>query len=88
LPTSTRSCALPDLVSIQRDSFRWFLDRGLAEAFADISPIEDFTGQLNLELEFDPVDRSRPAPASEVPVEECKEKDMTYAAPSSCGRGS
>jgi len=71
---------LPDLVAIQRDSFQWFLDRGLAETFADISPIEDFTGQLSLELEFDPTDVDlRPPP--KFSVEECKEKDMTYAAP-------
>jgi DNA-directed RNA polymerase subunit beta len=71
---------LPDLVAIQRDSFRWFLDRGLAETFRDISPIEDFTGQLRLELEFDPTDQDlRPPP--KFTMEECKEKDMTYAAP-------
>ena len=71
---------LPDLVAIQRDSFQWFLDRGLAETFNDISPIEDFTGQLSLELEFDPTDPDlRPPP--KFSVEECKEKDMTYAAP-------
>ena len=71
---------LPDLIAIQRDSFRWFLDKGLAEAFADISPIEDFTGQLSLELEFDPTDPDlRPPPKFR--EEECKEKDMTYAAP-------
>jgi len=71
---------LPDLIAIQRDSFQWFLDRGLADAFADISPIEDFTGQLSLELEFDPTDPDlRPPP--KFTVEECKEKDMTFAAP-------
>jgi DNA-directed RNA polymerase subunit beta len=71
---------LPDLIAIQRDSFQWFLDKGLAEAFNDISPIEDFTGQLSLELEFDPKDVDlRPPP--KFSVEECKEKDMTYAAP-------
>ncbi len=71
---------LPDLISIQRDSFQWFLDKGLAEAFSDISPIEDFTGQLSLELEFDPSDPDlRPPP--KFTVEECKEKDMTFAAP-------
>jgi len=71
---------LPDLISVQRDSFQWFLDKGLAEAFGDISPIEDFTGQLSLELEFDPADPDlRPPP--KFSVEECKEKDMTYAAP-------
>src|SRR5580698_122534 len=69
---------LPDLIAIQRDSFQWFLDKGLAEAYHDISPIEDFTGQLSLELEFDPKDPDlRPPP--KFTVEECKEKDMTYA---------
>jgi DNA-directed RNA polymerase subunit beta len=71
---------LPDLIAVQRDSFRWFLDQGLAETFRDISPIEDFTGQLRLELEFDASDQDlRPPP--KFTVEECKEKDMTYAAP-------
>ncbi|MCL5445556.1 MAG: DNA-directed RNA polymerase subunit beta, partial [Actinobacteria bacterium] len=71
---------LPDLISIQRDSFQWFLEKGLVETFNDISPIEDFTGQLSLELEFDPSDPDlRPIP--KFSVEECKEKDMTYAAP-------
>ena len=54
---------LPDLIAIQRESFQWFLDHGLAETFADISPIEDFTGQLRLELEFDASDPDlRPPP--------------------------
>jgi len=71
---------LPDLIAIQRDSFQWFLDRGLADTFRDISPIEDFTGQLRLELEFDPDDQDlRPPP--KFTVDECKEKDMTYSAP-------
>ncbi len=71
---------LPDLIAIQRDSFKWFLDRGLADTFRDISPIEDFTGQLRLELEFDAEDPDlRPPP--KFTVEECKEKDMTYSAP-------
>ncbi len=71
---------LPDLISIQRDSFNWFLLRGLAEAFSDISPIKDFTEQLQLELEFDPDDEDlRPPP--KFSVEECKEKDMTFSAP-------
>jgi DNA-directed RNA polymerase subunit beta len=71
---------LPDLIAIQRDSFQWFLDRGLADTFRDISPIEDFTGTLRLELEFDPDDIDlRPPP--KFSVEECKEKDMTFSAP-------
>ncbi len=71
---------LPDLIAIQRESFQWFLYQGLAEAFRDISPIKDFTETLSLELEFDPNDEDlRPPP--KFTVEECKEKDMTYAAP-------
>ncbi|HEY2331817.1 MAG TPA: DNA-directed RNA polymerase subunit beta [Acidimicrobiales bacterium] len=71
---------LPDLISIQRSSFEWFLQAGLAETFRDISPIEDFSGTLRLELEFDPDDEDlRPPP--KFSVEECKEKDMTFSAP-------
>jgi DNA-directed RNA polymerase subunit beta len=71
---------LPDLIAVQRASFRWFLDQGLAETFRDISPIKDFTETLQLELEFDPTDEDlRPPP--KFTVEECKEKDMTFSAP-------
>ena len=72
--------ALPDLIAIQRESFKWFTDHGLAEAFRDISPIRDFTETLSLELEYDPTDEDlRPEP--KFTVEECKEKDMTFSAP-------
>ena len=72
--------SLPDLISVQRDSFEWFLQEGLKETFRDISPIKDFTETLQLELEFDPDDEDlRPPP--KFSVEECKEKDMTYSAP-------
>jgi DNA-directed RNA polymerase beta subunit len=78
---------LPDLIAIQRESFEWFLKEGLAETFRDISPIKDFTETLQLELEFDPDDEDlRPPP--KFSVEECKEKDMTYARRSSCAPGS
>ncbi len=71
---------LPDLIAIQRASFEWFLNEGLAETFRDISPIKDFTETLQLELEFDPDDEDlRPPP--KFSVEECKEKDMTFSAP-------
>ncbi|MFN3219665.1 MAG: DNA-directed RNA polymerase subunit beta [Acidimicrobiales bacterium] len=71
---------LPDLIAIQRASFEWFLQEGLANTFRDISPIKDFSETLQLELEFDPDDEDlRPPP--KFSVEECKEKDMTYAAP-------
>jgi DNA-directed RNA polymerase subunit beta len=71
---------LPDLIAIQRESFQWFLEEGLANTFRDISPIKDFSEALQLELEFDPFDEDlRPPP--KFSVEECKEKDMTYSAP-------
>ncbi len=71
---------LPDLIAIQRESFQHFLDEGLAETFRSISPIKDFSENLQLELEFDPFDPDlRPPP--KFTVEECKEKDMTYSAP-------
>jgi DNA-directed RNA polymerase subunit beta len=71
---------LPDLIAVQRESFEWFLNHGLAETFRDISPIKDFSEALQLELEFDPDDEDlRPPP--KFTVEECKEKDMTYSAP-------
>ncbi|MGH9000496.1 MAG: DNA-directed RNA polymerase subunit beta, partial [Acidimicrobiia bacterium] len=66
---------LPDLVAVQRDSFKWFLEDGIAETLTDISPIEDFTGSLKVELadpEFEPPKYSE---------EECKEKDMTFSRP-------
>ena len=71
---------LPDLIAVQRESFVWLLEQGLAETFRDISPIKDFSETLQLELEFDPNDEDlRPPP--KFSVEECKEKDMTYSAP-------
>ncbi|MGA1076785.1 MAG: DNA-directed RNA polymerase subunit beta, partial [Ilumatobacteraceae bacterium] len=71
---------LPDLIAIQRESFQWFLEEGLANTFRDISPIKDFSENLQLELEFDPfAEDLRPPP--KFTVEECKEKDMTYSAP-------
>jgi DNA-directed RNA polymerase subunit beta len=71
---------LPDLIAVQRASFDWFLEEGLANTFRDISPIKDFSEALQLELEFDPHDEDlRPPP--KFSIEECKEKDMTYSAP-------
>ncbi|MBF0707180.1 MULTISPECIES: DNA-directed RNA polymerase subunit beta [Bacillales] len=66
---------LPNLIEIQTASYQWFLDEGLREMFQDISPIEDFTG--NLVLEF--IDYSLGEP--KYPVEETKERDVTYSAP-------
>lgn len=66
---------MPNLIEIQQNSYRWFLDEGLRDMFRDISPIQDFTG--NLVLEF--VDYS--LGDAKYQVEECKERDVTYAAP-------
>ncbi len=66
---------MPNLIEIQQNSYEWFLREGLREMFRDISPIQDFTG--NLVLEF--VDYSLGDPKYE--VEECKERDVTFAAP-------
>src|SRR5690606_17013147 len=66
---------LPNLIEIQQKSYQWFLDEGLREMFQDISPIQDFTG--NLVLEF--VDYSLGGP--KYSVDECKERDANYAAP-------
>ncbi|MHB1653538.1 MAG: DNA-directed RNA polymerase subunit beta [Desulfitobacteriaceae bacterium] len=66
---------MPNLIEIQQNSYRWFLDEGLREMFYDISPIQDFTG--NLVLEF--IDYNLGEAKYE--VEECKERDVTYAAP-------
>ena len=66
---------LPNLIEIQTSSYKWFLEEGLKEMFDDISPIEDFTGNLSLEF----IDYSFGEP--KYSVEEAKERDVTYAAP-------
>jgi len=71
---------LPNLIGIQRDSFRWFLEQGIADAFQDLSPITDFSETLSLELEFDPDDEDL-SPVPKFTVEECRERDMTFSAP-------
>lgn len=66
---------LPNLIEIQTASYQWFLEEGLKEMFQDISPIEDFTGNLSLEF----VDYS--LGEAKYPVDESKERDVTYNAP-------
>ncbi|WP_172597819.1 DNA-directed RNA polymerase subunit beta [Ureibacillus thermosphaericus] len=66
---------LPNLIEIQTASYDWFLKEGLLEMFKEISPIEDFTGNLSLEF----IDYSLGEPKYD--VDECKERDVTYAAP-------
>src|SRR5690625_4059934 len=66
---------LPNLIEIQTASYDWFLEEGLKEMFQDISPIEDFSGNLSLEF----IDYSLDEP--KYSVEEAKERDVTYNAP-------
>ena len=68
---------MPNLIEIQKDSYQWFLDEGLKEAFADISPIADFSGHLSLEF----VDFVLRKDDIKYTIAECKERDATYAAP-------
>ena len=68
---------MPNLIEVQKDSYKWFLEEGLAEAFSDISPITDFNGQLSLEF----VDYQLCEEDVKYSIEECKERDATYAAP-------
>jgi len=66
---------MPNLIEIQLQSYEWFLKEGLRETFRDVSPIQDFTGNLSLEF----IDYSLGEP--KYSVAECKERDVTYAAP-------
>ena len=68
---------MPNLIEVQKDSYQWFLDAGLKEVFADISPIADYSGQLSLEF----VDFTLCEDDVKYTIEECKERDATYAAP-------
>ena len=68
---------MPNLIEVQRDSYQWFLDEGLSEAFADISPITDYSGKLSLEFTNFTLD----VEGAKYTIEECKERDATYAAP-------
>ncbi len=68
---------MPNLIEIQKDSYEWFLDEGLREVFEDISPIADYSGHLSLEF----VDFVLCEDDVKYSIEECKERDATYAAP-------
>ena len=68
---------MPNLIEVQKDSYQWFLDEGLKEVFKDISPVTDYTGQLSLEF----VDFQLCEDDVKYSIEECKERDATYAAP-------
>ena len=66
---------MPNLIEVQKKSYRWFLSDGLKEIFDDVSPIQDFTGNLVLEFVGYSLGESKYL------VEDCKERDVTFAAP-------
>lgn len=68
---------MPNLIEVQKDSYNWFLDEGLNEVFDDISPISDYSGKLSLEF----VDFTLCEDDVKYSIEECKQRDATYAAP-------
>ena len=68
---------MPNLIEVQKNSYNWFLTDGLKEAFGDISPIEDYGGKLSLEF----VDFQLCEDDVKYSIEECKQRDTTYAAP-------
>ncbi len=68
---------MPNLIEVQKDSYRWFLEEGLDEVFRDISPISDYSDHLNLEF----VSFQLCEDDVKYSIEECKERDATYAAP-------
>ncbi len=68
---------MPNLIEVQKNSYKWFLDEGLREVFRDVSPIQDYTGNLILEFPDYKLEDDNP----KYSVEECKERDTTYSAP-------
>ena len=68
---------MPNLIEVQKNSYKWFLDEGLKEVFDDISPISDYSGHLSLEF----VDFELCEDDVKYSIEKCKERDATYAAP-------
>ena len=68
---------MPNLIEVQKDSYKWFLDEGLKEVFDDISPIADYGGKFSLEF----IDFTYDAKDAKYTIAQCKERDVTYAAP-------
>ena len=67
---------MPNLIGIQTNSYKWFVEEGLKEVFEDISPIKDYAGNLSLEfVDYHLSDETK------YDQEQCKERDVTYAAP-------
>ena len=70
-------CDMPNLIDVQKESFKWFLEKGIQEVLNDVSPITDHTEDLSIEFVSYTLDVNNP----KYPVEECKIRDVNYAAP-------
>ena len=68
---------MPNLLDVQKKSYRWFIEEGLREVLKDVSPIVDYSGNLNIDFVDYKIDENAP----KYPEEECKERDVNYAAP-------
>ena len=68
---------MPDLLEVQKGSYRWFMEKGIQEVLEDVSPIVDYSGNLFIDFVSFSIDESK----VKYPVEECKERDANYAAP-------
>jgi len=67
---------MPDLLEIQKESYKWFMEKGLMEVLEDVSPIIDYSGNLYIDFVSFSIDKD-----TKYPIEECKERDANYAAP-------
>ena len=67
---------MPNLIDVQKKSYQWFLEEGLMKVLRDVSPINDYSGNLSIEFVDYSID-----PTPKYPVEECKERDVNYSAP-------
>ncbi len=67
---------MPDLLEVQKDSYKWFMEKGLMEVLEDVSPIVDYSGNLFIDFVSFSIDEN-----TKYPIEECKERDVNYAAP-------
>lgn len=67
---------MPDLLEVQKESYKWFMEKGLLEVLEDVSPIVDYSGNLYIDFVSFSIDEN-----TKYPIEECKERDANYAAP-------
>ncbi|MBR4881274.1 MAG: DNA-directed RNA polymerase subunit beta, partial [Clostridia bacterium] len=67
---------MPDLLEVQKESYKWFMEKGLMEVLEDVSPIVDYSGNLYIDFVSFSIDEN-----TKYPIEECKERDANYAAP-------